>query len=178
LAARELLVAGSNGERVQVRGDLGIAVAFQQRGRLVLDARATGTKPGEPWRILLLPQPEDICLTIRIDALGVHEIALYTMDQALDDLVQWLPRGERRDHDRAVDADEVLASAERSALLTATRYTAEGSAEVAGSSTDVVLARQHGELHVFSRDSHDLSKLTSSPHGNNDVHDILVELLA
>src|SRR6202795_1685419 len=31
LAARQLLVAGSADGRVQVRGDLGIAVAFQQR---------------------------------------------------------------------------------------------------------------------------------------------------
>lgn len=177
LAARQLLVAGSDDERIQVRGDLGIAVAFQQRARMVLDARATGTKPGEPWRILLLPQPEQICLTIRIDALGIHEIGLYTLDQAMDGLTHWLPRGERRDHDRAVDIDAVLASAERSALLTSTRYTADGSAEIAGSSTDLVLARRHGELHVFARDPHDQTKLTPSPHGDNDVHDMLVELL-
>src|SRR3974390_599604 len=55
LAARQLIVAGPPGEQVQVRGDLGIVVAFEQRARMVLDARATGTGPGEPWRILLLP---------------------------------------------------------------------------------------------------------------------------
>src|ERR1700735_4196563 len=74
LAARQLLVGGSDGEQVQVRGDLGIAVAFQQRARMVLDARSTGTGPGEPWRILLLPQPEGICLVVRIDGLGGHGI--------------------------------------------------------------------------------------------------------
>ena len=60
LAARRLIVAGPPGEQVQVRGDLGIAVAFEQRARMVLDARATGTGPGEPWRILLRPhrQPQ------------------------------------------------------------------------------------------------------------------------
>ncbi|MGW6512393.1 hypothetical protein ACWGCP_33590, partial [Streptomyces niveus] len=83
LAARELLLAGSSGEEVQVRGDLGIAVAFQQRARKVLDARTTGTEAGEPWRILLLPQPEEICLMIRIDALGVHQIGLHKLDEAL-----------------------------------------------------------------------------------------------
>lgn len=93
LAARQLLVAGSSAEQVQVRGDLGIAVAFEQRARKVLDARVTGTETGEPWRILLLPQPEKICLQFRIDALGVHEIGLYTLDDAISFLAGWLPKG-------------------------------------------------------------------------------------
>src|ERR1700757_1158427 len=76
LAARKLLIAGSTAEQVEVRGDRGIATAFQQRARMVLDARATGTEPGEPWRILLLPQPERITMMVRIDGLGVHEISL------------------------------------------------------------------------------------------------------
>ena len=78
LSARQLLVTGadgqSGGQQVRVRGDLGIAVAFQQRARMVLDARATGTAPGEPWRTLVIPQPEHIFLVVRIDALGVHEM--------------------------------------------------------------------------------------------------------
>lgn len=176
LAARQLLVASANGEQVQVRGDLGIAVALQQRARMVLDARATGTKPGEPWRILLLPQPERICVTIRIDALGVHEIALYKLDEALDSLADWLPRGSAPDRDHADDADAVLAAADRSALITATRYTTEGSAETAGASTDLVLARQGGELHFYSRDPHDKAELVPGRH--RDVRDTLVELLA
>jgi hypothetical protein len=91
LAARQLLLAGSSSEQVQVRGDLGIAVAFQQRARKVLDARTTGTEAGEPWRILVLPQPEDICLIVRIDALGVHQIGLYKLDETLRMLTEWLP---------------------------------------------------------------------------------------
>jgi hypothetical protein len=159
LAARQLLLAGSSGEQVQVRGDLGIAVAFQQRARMVLDARVTGGGPGEPWRMLVLPQPEDICLMVRIDALGVHQLSLHTREEALRVLTEWLPHGSLADHDRPVDADGLLAAAERTALVTVTHYTAEGSAEIAGESTDLVLARHDGRLHALSRDPEDLGRL-------------------
>jgi hypothetical protein len=177
LAARQLLVGGSDGQ-VQVRGDLGIAVAFQQRARMVLDARVTGTRPGEPWRILLLPQPEQICLMIRIDALGVHEIGLYRLGEALGQLADWLPRGDRADPGHGADPDEVLAAAERSALVTVTRYAAQGSAEVAGASTDLVLARRDGELHEFRRDPADPDRLVPGPREARDVRDTLDGLLA
>jgi hypothetical protein len=179
LAARQLLLAGSEGDQVQVRGDLGIAVALQQRARMVLDARATGTTPGEPWRILLLPQPERICLMVRIDALGVHQIGLYKFDDALDMLTEWLPRGPSADSDTPVDADAVLTAAERSALVTVTHYTAQGSAEIAGASTDLILARKDGRLHALSRDPGDHGQLVPTPvDGRDGVHDRLVELLA
>lgn len=178
LAARELLVAGSGDEQMQVRGDLGIAVAFQQRARVVLDARATGTEAGEPWRILLLPQPEPICLMVRIDALGVHELGLYPAEDAIDQLADWLPGGDPVDADESVDAGPVLANADRSALVTITRYTATGSAEVAGDSTDLVLARHDGRLHTFTRDPGDASRLVSRPLGGSKVRDTVVELLA
>jgi hypothetical protein len=180
LAARQLLLAGSSGEQVQVRGDLGIVVAFQRRARKVLDARTTGTEPGEPWRILLLPQPEEICLMVRIDALGVHQIGLYKLDEALRTLADWLPRGRRADRDQEqADADAVLADAERSALVTVTRYTARGSAEVADASTDLVLARTAGRLHVLARDPHDRARLIPSraEGRGDDVDDRLTELL-
>jgi hypothetical protein len=179
LAARQLLLAGESGEQVQVRGDLGIAVAFQQRARMVLDARTTGTEPGEPWRILLLPQPEQICLMVRIDALGVHQIGLYTLEGALRMLTEWLPQGGEADHDRAQDPDAVLAAAERAALVTVTHYTAEGSAEIAGESTDLVLARHDGRLHVFSRDPQDRERLVPERvEGKEGVRGSIAALLA
>jgi hypothetical protein len=153
LAARKLLVAGAAPEQVEVRGDLGIAAAFQQRARMVMDARSTGTEPGEPWRILLLPQPEPFTMMVRVDALGVHEISLRKVREALKLLAAWLPRGRAADPDPAVDADAVLASAQRSALVTVTRYTTQGSAETAGTSTDLMLARKDGQLHAFYRET-------------------------
>lgn len=179
LAARELLLAGDTGEQVQVRGDLGIAVAFQQRARMVLDARITGSRPGEPWRILLLPQPERICLMVRIDALGVHQIGLYVLDQALRIVTDWLPKGGEADRDKVVDTDELLAAAERSALVTVTHYTAEGSAEIAGESTDLVLARHDGRLHALSRDPAAPDHLIPTRlDGKDAVRDRLAELLS
>ncbi|SHM09736.1 hypothetical protein [Actinacidiphila paucisporea] len=179
LAARELLLAGESGEQVQVRGDLGIAVAFQQRARMVLDARITGSEPGEPWRILLMPQPERICLMVRIDALGVHQIGLYVLDEALRMLAEWLPRGAAAEHDRALDVDALLAGASRSALVTVTHYTAEGSAEIAGVSTDLVLARHDGRLHALARDPDRHDQLGPTPlEGKEGVRDRLADLLA
>ena len=177
LSARQLLVAGSNGHQVQVRGDLGIAVAFQQRARVVLDARATGTEPGEPWRMLLLPQPERIFLVVRIDALGVHQLGLYTADRALDDLIDWLPRGDPADHRAAIDASAVLAAAERSALVTITRYTAEGSAETADTSKDLIIVRHGGRLHLFDRDPANSAALVSRSLDDKDLRGTLTELL-
>ncbi|MEU5167563.1 MULTISPECIES: hypothetical protein [Streptomyces] len=178
LAARQLLQAGDTGEEVQVQGDLGIAVAFQQRARKVLDARTTGSGPGEPWRILLLPQPEGICLMVRIDALGVHQLGLYKLDEALDSLTDWLPRGSSADPDEAVDAEAVLAAAERSALITVTDYTAQGSAETSGNSRDLVLARSGGRLHVLVRDLAERTKLVPDPEADKDsVRERLIGLL-
>jgi len=178
LAARKLLVAGSTAEQVEVRGDLGIATAFQQRARIVLDARSTGTEPGEPWRILLLPQPEPITMMVRIDALGVYEISLRKLGEALKLLAAWLPRGRAAHPDAGRDADAVLTSATRSALITVTRYTTRGSAEAAGTRTDLVLARSDGQLHAFSPDPQDTEKLLPAALPGKDMVDALAGMLA
>jgi len=136
----------------EYRGDLGIAVAFQQRARKVLDARVAGTEPGEPWRILVLPQPEQICLVVRIDALGVHEIALRKLDDTVEMLADWLPHGSPARQETVTDEDALLTDSRRSALVTLTAYTAEGSAETAGASSDLILAARDGHLHALTRD--------------------------
>jgi hypothetical protein len=159
LAARQLLVALPGTDRLQVRGDLGIAVVFQQRARSVIDARVTGTKPGRPWRTLLLPQPEGVALEVLIDALGVHELSLRELDDALRRLRDRLPKGDpERD---SADPDQVLASAERSALVTVTRYSASGSTETAELSADIVLAGQDDRLYAFTRDPENPKQLVS-----------------
>jgi hypothetical protein len=178
LAARELLVAGpENSHQIQVRGDLGIAVAFQQRARTVLDARATGTVGGEPWRVLLLPQPEPITLVIRIDALGVHELGLYPADDALRQLAKWLPSGDPVEPKESADVDAVLADAERSALVTVSSYTSQGTAEIVRASTDLVLARRAGRLYAYQRDGQDASRLVPRSLVDDKVHATIVDML-
>ena len=177
LAARQLLVAGKGEDQIQVRGDLGITVAFQRRARTVLDARITGTAPGEAWRILVLPQPESICLVVRIDALGVHEVSLHTLDETLRMLTDWLPRGPWAEPADAADPDEVLGAAERSALLTAIEYSAVGSAETAESTTDLVLALRGGRLHAFVRDPADPARLVARDNRGRGVRDTLAAQL-
>lgn len=159
LAARQLLVATRDSADLQVRGDLGIALAFQQRARRVVDIRVTGTSPGEPWRILLLPQPERITLEIRIDALGVHELGLYETEEAIERTADWLPGGDVADPTRSPAADPALAAARRSALVTLVTYSAVGTAEQAESVTDVVLAQVGDDLHLYDRDAKDHTAL-------------------
>ena len=167
LAARQLLVALPGTDRLQVRGDLGIAVVFQQRARSVIDVRVTGTEPGKPWRTLLLPQPEGVALEMLIDALGVHELSLREMDEALRRLREQLPDGDP-EHDSA-DPNEVLAAAERSALVTVTHYSASGSTETAELSADIVLAQQGDRLFVFTRDPEDPVRLVSQGLDDDEV---------
>jgi hypothetical protein len=174
LAARQLLVALPGTDRLQVRGDLGIAVVFQQRARSVIDARVTGTEPGEPWRTLLLPQPEGVALEVLIDAIGVHELSLREIDQALRRLRERLPRG---DPERgSADPDQVLATAEQSALVTVTQYSASGSAESPELSADIVLARRRDRLYVFTRDPEAPERLISQGLDEREVLELIRSL--
>jgi hypothetical protein len=174
LAARQLLVALPGTDRLQVRGDLGIAVVFQQRARSVIDARVTGTEPGQPWRTLLLPQPERVALEVLIDALGVHELSLREIDDALRRLQERLPSGEPERG--STDPDQVLAAAERSALVTVTQYSASGSTETAELSADIVLAQQRDQLCVFTRDPEDPARLVSQGLDEGEVLELIRSL--
>jgi hypothetical protein len=174
LAARQLLVALPDDDSLQVRGDLGIAVVFQQRARSVIDVRVNGTEPGEPWRTLLLPQPEGVALEVLIDALGVHELSLREIDEALRRLRERLPKGDpERD---SADSDAVLAAAERSALLTVTQYSASGSTETAELSADIVLASQGDRLYVFTRDPDRPEQLVAQGLDDDEVIDLIRSL--
>jgi hypothetical protein len=176
LAARQLLVALPGTERLQVRGDLGIAVVFQQRARSVIDARITGTEPGQPWRTLLLPQPDGVALEVLIDALGVHELSLRDIDDALRRLRERLPDGDPERE--SADPDTVLEMAQRTALVTVTDYTASGSREIAQQRADIVLAAQDDKLYVFTRDPDDAERLVSQGLDRNEVIELIGGLAA
>lgn len=174
LAARQLLVATPDTDRLQVRGDLGIAVVFQQRAHSVVDARVTGTEAGHPWRTLLLPQSDGVALEVLIDALGVHELSLREIDDALRRLARRLPHGEpERDSANLV---EVLAAAEQSALVTVTQYSTSGSSETAELSADIVLANQGDRLYVFTRDPDDPERLVSQGLDDDEVIELVRSL--
>jgi hypothetical protein len=68
----------------------------------------------------------------------MHELGLYRTEDAPGRLTDWLQRGELADR-AELGSDELLTAAERSALVTVTRYTTQGPSEVAGDSTDLVL---------------------------------------
>ena len=176
LAARQLLVATPDMDRLQVRGDLGIAVVFQQRAHSVVDARVTGTEAGHPWRTLLFPQPDGVALEVLIDALGVHELSLRKIDEGLRRLRERLPNGDPER--KPADPEEVLAAAKRSALVTVTQYSASGSAEIAELSADIVLAERRGRLYVFARDPADPERLVSQGLDEGEVIELVRSLAA
>ncbi|MCU0258337.1 MAG: hypothetical protein MUC84_07485 [Solirubrobacteraceae bacterium] len=146
LAARNLITTNPGSDQIEVRGDLGIALAFQQRSRCVIDTRVTGTAPDRPWRFLLMPQPEEVTLEILIDALGIHFYALRTTEEAYERLWDRLPGGDRGPGE--ADADAVLAASPHTALISVSHWS-EG---LARETHDVVLAQDGDVCHVFLRD--------------------------
>lgn len=146
LAARNLISTDRGSDELKVRGDLGIATAVQHRSRIAIDARVTGTEPDQPWRFVLMPQPEGITLEVLIDALGIHSYSLRGHDEALERLWERLPSGGRGSTD--TDADALLGSSPQTALVTVNRWDESGG----HTSTDLVLAQEGADCHAFVRD--------------------------
>lgn len=170
LVARNLITTEAGSDDVEVRGDLGIAVAFQQRSRTVLDARVTGSKPDRPWRFVLMPQPEAITLEILVDALGIHFYSLRSSDEALERLWERLPSGDRGPQD--ADPDAVLAASPQTALVSVSRWDDAGDRET----HDVVLAKDDDRCHVFVRDSEHPDRLVAAAMDDDEWRDLLTRL--
>jgi hypothetical protein len=172
LAARDLITTEAGDDDIEVRGDLGIGLAFQQRSRVVLDARLTGTEPDTPWRILLMPQPEQITLEVRIDALGIHFYSLRKTTESLRRLTEQLPRGDRGPGD--ADLDSVLAASPQTALVTVTHWQDDGARE----STDLILASGEQRLHVFLRDANDAARFAAQAIDGSEVCALIERLIS
>ncbi len=170
LAARSLITTSAGSDQIQVRGDLGIALAFQHRARTVLDARVTGTEPDRPWRFVLMPQPEGVTLEVLIDALGIHFYSLRTTEEALDRLWERLPSGDRADQD--ADADALLASSPHTALISVSHWEAGGTRET----HDVVLAQDGERCHVFLRDPEEPARLVAHGLDGDEWRDLVTRL--
>ncbi len=172
LAARNLITTDPGSDEIQVRGDLGIALAFQERSRVVLDARATGTEPDRPWRFVLMPQPEGVTLEVLIDALGIHFFALRTTEQAFARLWGRLPSGGRGPTD--ADADTLLSSSPKTALVSVSQYDDSGDR----TTHDVVLAADGDTCHVFLRDTDDPSRLVAQGFDDEEWRGLVTRLTA
>ena len=170
LAARGMITTSAGSDRVQVRGDLGIALAFQHRARTVLDARVTGTEPDSPWRFVLMPQPEGVTLEVLIDALGIHFYSLRTTPDAMDRLWQRLPSGDRAP--READGDTVLAASPHTALISVSHWEDDGARET----HDIVLARNEERCHVFLRDPEEPSRLVAQGLDGDEWRDLVTRL--
>lgn len=170
LAARNLITTTAGSDQVEVRGDLGVALAFQQRARTVLDARITGSEPDRPWRFVLMPHAEGITLEILIDALGIHFYSLRTPDDALDRLWDRLASGDRAPED--ADADAVLAASPKTALISVSHWDEAGDRET----HDVVLAQDGDRCHVFVRDPSNPAQLVAQGLDDDEWRDLVARL--
>ncbi len=72
----------------------------------------------------------------------------------------------------------MLSSSSRAALVTVTKYTAQGSAETAGSSSDLILARREDRLHVFGRSQENPATLIPRQMDGRTVRDTVTDLLS
>jgi hypothetical protein len=172
LAARNLVTTVPGSDEIQVRGDLGIALAFQQRSRVVVDARVTGSAPDRPWRFALMPQPEGVTLEVLVDALGIHFFSLRTTDEAFTRLWGRLPSGDRGP--TGADPDAVLAASPATALVSVSRYDPSGDR----TTHDVVLAADGGVCHVFLRDVDDSARLVARGLDTAESHELITGLAA
>ncbi len=172
LAARDLITTDPGDEYIEVRGDLGIAVAFQLRSHVVIDARVTGSEPDTPWRFLLMPQPEAVTLEVRIDALGIHFYSLRATDDAIERLLKQLPDGDPGSKDAELDA--TLGASPKTALVTVTRWRDGDERE----NTDVILARERDHLQVFLRDPADPGRFAAQGIGHDELRALLGRLAA
>jgi hypothetical protein len=170
LAARDLITTTAGSDQVEVRGDLGVALAFQHRARTVLDARITGSEPDRPWRFVLMPHAEGVTLEILIDALGIHFYSLRTTEDALERLWDRLPSGDRAPGD--ADADAVLAASPATALISVSHWDEAGDRET----HDVVLAQDGGRCHVFVRDPADPARLVAQGLDDDEWRDLVARL--
>jgi hypothetical protein len=170
LAARNLITTTAGADEVQVRGDLGIALAFQERSRTVLDARVTGSDPDRPWRFLLMPQAEGVTLEVLIDALGIHFYSLRATGEAMNRLWERLPSGDRGE--RTKDAEAALAGSPRTALVSVSHWESDGARDT----HDLVLAQNGETCHVFMRDPEEPSKLVAQGLDDDEWRDLLKSL--
>lgn len=169
LAARNLISTERGSEEVQIRGDLSIAISFQSRSQVTIDARVTGTEPDEPWHVILMPQPEGITLEVLIDALGIHVYSLRTREDALERLWERLPSGDRGPQD--ADAEAVLEASPRTALISVNRWDEQGDL----ATVDLALAEQDGTCHSFVRDEQDPSRLVPAAMDEDEWRDLVTE---
>ena len=94
-------------------------------------------------------------------------------------LAEWLPRGSRADSDDAGgDADKLLAGADRAALVTVTRYTAQGSAETASAAPTWSWPATTAGCTSSTAIPAIMARWPPAPQGGKDVRSTLTDLLA
>lgn len=170
LAARNLITTDAGSDELRIRGDLGIVTTFQQRSRVVLDARVTGSEPDHPWRFVLMPQPEGVTLEVLIDALGIHFYSLRKSDDTLDRLWKRLPSGDHGPQD--TDADAVLGASPQTALVSVSKWSDGGTRDT----HDIVLAKDGDRCHVFVRSPEEPAKLVATGMGDDDWRGLVKQL--